>query len=98
MFGVPLSSVVNTGFPRNDRLFGFDRKTILNQMDIDHSKFVFFWLPTYRKSVIGVIRNDGVDVGNPIVGLAVIVGVGVTVGVGVGVDDGHGTSTTYVYA
>jgi CDP-glycerol glycerophosphotransferase (TagB/SpsB family) len=65
IFDVDLNSVKITGFPRNDRLFGFDRFKTLNKFNIDESKFVFFWLPTYRKSVVGVFRTDGVDVGNP---------------------------------
>lgn len=65
IFSTPYDSVKITGFPRNDRLFGFDKTTILKALNIDDSKLVLFWLPTFRKSVIGDIRVDGVDAGNP---------------------------------
>ncbi|MDP2088744.1 MAG: CDP-glycerol glycerophosphotransferase family protein [Flavobacteriaceae bacterium] len=65
MFDVPFDSVEITGFPRNDNLIIGNRNEILSKFKIAGNKFIFIWLPTYRRSVIGEIMNDGVETGNP---------------------------------
>ncbi|MBS3992787.1 MAG: CDP-glycerol glycerophosphotransferase family protein [Bacteroidetes bacterium] len=64
MFDVPIESVKITGFPRNDRLFLGNKKDILTKLGFDYSKFTFFWLPTFRKSVTGYKTLDGIEAGN----------------------------------
>lgn len=67
-FGVPQSSVLRTGYPRNDNLLkGLANRTeIIRQLDLkqDYDRIIL-WMPTYRQSIKGDIRLDGVDVGNP---------------------------------
>lgn len=48
-----------TGFPRNDMLFNTDNA--LNKLGIDRGKYknIIIWMPTYRKSVVGSIRQEG---------------------------------------
>jgi|TARA_B110000908_G_scaffold162473_1_gene207973 CDP-glycerol glycerophosphotransferase (TagB/SpsB family) len=55
--------VVDIGLPRNDRLFS-DRSDVLSKIGLGEDKHLFAWLPTYRKSVCGDIRSDGIDYGN----------------------------------
>ena len=64
--GMPLSKTLITGLPRNDLLHSHDPGAIWQKAGIDRSKYdkVFFWLPTYRKSVLGYLTNDGVEVDN----------------------------------
>ncbi len=65
-FGVPLENVKVTGIPRNDLLDVAEPDAIFEQAGIDRSKYkkVCFWLPTYRKSVLGYIGEDGTEVDN----------------------------------
>jgi CDP-glycerol glycerophosphotransferase (TagB/SpsB family) len=59
----PNGAVIDTGLPRNDRLF-LDPESTLHQLGIpDHHKLVT-WLPTYRRSVRGEFRSDGTEYGN----------------------------------
>ncbi|MFD2158966.1 CDP-glycerol glycerophosphotransferase family protein [Rubritalea tangerina] len=64
-FGVSCNRVLTVGSPRNDYLFA-EGASIWNWMEIDRSQYakVFIWLPTYRQSVVGDIRTDGLEVGN----------------------------------
>ena len=59
----PFGEVVATGLPRNDRLFS-DRKEVFRKLGIAEETRLIAWLPTYRKSVRGEIREDGIDTGN----------------------------------
>jgi CDP-glycerol glycerophosphotransferase len=63
-FGINESSVLNIGLPRNELLIKKDF-SVYNKLDISPDQKVLFWLPTYRKSVVGEIRLDGKDFGNP---------------------------------
>ena len=62
----PFGNTLVTGLPRNDRLLaagnGFWESLGLTAAIAD--KKIIGWLPTYRKSVTGEIRSDGVDSGN----------------------------------
>lgn len=68
-FGVSEESVVITGYPRNDVLLRAKREKehLKNRIDRRFKSFekVIIWLPTFRKSVVGNIRSDGKEVGNP---------------------------------
>lgn len=59
----PRNPTLNTGLPRNDRLFS-DRVEVLRKLELDHARRFIAWLPTYRKSVCGEIRSDGIEYGN----------------------------------
>lgn len=65
-FGMPLEKTLVTGLPRNDLLVNQDPSSIWQKSGIDRSKYekVFFWLPTYRKSVLGYLTEDGVECDN----------------------------------
>ena len=65
-FGLPLEQTLITGIPRNDLLKVDDPTEIWSKAGIDRSKYdkVFFWLPTFRKSVLGYLTEDGVEVDN----------------------------------
>jgi len=62
----PFGDTLVTGLPRNDRLHaagnGCWERLGLTAAIAD--KKIIGWLPTYRKSVTGEIRSDGVDPGN----------------------------------
>ena len=62
----PFENTLVTGLPRNDRLLaaghGFWERLGLTAAIAD--KKIIGWLPTYRKSVTGEIRSDGLDPGN----------------------------------
>lgn len=68
-FGVAESSVLISGYPRNDILLRSktDKNSIKQKIGekLDSFKKIIIWLPTYRKSVIGEIRVDGTEVNNP---------------------------------
>lgn len=67
-FGVPQSSVLRTGYPRNDNLLSgsSNQSEIIRQLGFkERYDRIILWMPTYRKSVKGNICLDGVDVGNP---------------------------------
>lgn len=51
------------GLPRNDRLFS-DRSQVYEKLGLDPEQHLLVWLPTYRKSIYGEIREDGIEVGN----------------------------------
>jgi CDP-glycerol glycerophosphotransferase (TagB/SpsB family) len=62
--GLPLDKVLITGQPRNE--FLFDEKATLNELFNpydDQSKKTILWMPTYRKSDFGEIREDGTSYG-----------------------------------
>jgi CDP-glycerol glycerophosphotransferase len=67
----PFDRVLTTGLPRNDRLFS-DRATVRRKLGLQERQDVrriVAWLPTYRKSVRGEIREDGLESGS-VFGLA----------------------------
>jgi CDP-glycerol glycerophosphotransferase (TagB/SpsB family) len=68
-FGVKQEDVFICGYPRNDILINSKRKKELFKKKISQVLNSFgkmiVWLPTYRKSVKGDIRQDGNEVGNP---------------------------------
>lgn len=53
----------NVGIPRNDRLFS-DRQKVLRKIGVTSANRIIVWLPTYRKSVRGELREDGHEFGN----------------------------------
>lgn len=59
VFGVSKSKVLVTGLPRTDELNKF--KNILSKLKIDGDKYrkKILWMPTFRKTATGSIRNDG---------------------------------------
>lgn len=59
-FNITQENVFVTGLPRNDYLL--TNNNILSKFGIEKKSNtkIFVWLPTYRKSVIGDIRLDGV--------------------------------------
>lgn len=60
-FNVPLNTILNIGLPRNTRLFA-EQNSVKRKLNIN-SKLII-WLPTYRVSIEGDIRTDGIDYGN----------------------------------
>ena len=58
-FGIPKEKVLITGQPVND--YFFSGRDALRDLGIDRNLFnkIVIWLPTYRTSVIGDIREDG---------------------------------------
>lgn len=59
----PGGTVLPFGLPRNDRLFS-DRASVLEKLGLPGGVKLLAWLPTYRKSVRGLPRTDGIDAGN----------------------------------
>ncbi|MCB2350352.1 CDP-glycerol glycerophosphotransferase family protein [Clostridium estertheticum] len=59
VFGVSKSKVLITGLPRNDEINKF--KNILSKLKINGEIYnkKILWMPTFRKSVMAEIRNDG---------------------------------------
>ena len=58
-FGLPKENVLVTGQPCNDMLFNSDES--LRKLGVSTEKYskIIMWMPTYRKSVVGAIHNDG---------------------------------------
>ena len=59
----PHGMVLSSGLPRNDRLFP-NRSEVHKKIGLPDDRKLLAWLPTYRKSVRGLPRTDGVDSGN----------------------------------
>ena len=59
----PVRGVLPLGLPRNDRLFS-DRPAVLEKLGLPAESRVIAWLPTYRRSVRGLPRTDGIAAGN----------------------------------
>ncbi|MES2474567.1 MAG: CDP-glycerol glycerophosphotransferase family protein [Verrucomicrobiota bacterium] len=59
----PQGEILAVGLPRNDRLF-CDRDSVMDKLNLDSSIRLFAWLPTYRKSVRGFPRTDGIETGS----------------------------------
>ena len=51
------------GLPRNDRLFS-NREDVLRKVGVPGCKHIIVWLPTYRTSIRGELREDGREFGN----------------------------------
>ena len=65
-FGVSKDRVLVSGLPRNDLMMSEDPASIWQKSGIDRAKYdkVFFWLPTFRKSVLGFLTEDGIECDN----------------------------------
>ena len=59
----PGGDLLTAGLPRNDRLFR-PRREVLEKLSLDPEQKLLLWLPTYRTSLRGLPREDGVDYGN----------------------------------
>ncbi|MCH7227979.1 CDP-glycerol glycerophosphotransferase family protein [Haloferula sp. A504] len=59
----PGGDILATGLPRNDRLF-VPRHEVFEKLSLDPGQRLVLWLPTYRTSLRGLPREDGVDYGN----------------------------------
>ena len=59
----PFGGVLPIGLPRNDRLFS-DRVKVLDKLGLPVGCRLLAWLPTYRRSVRGLPRTDGVASNN----------------------------------
>lgn len=59
----PVSGVLPLGLPRNDRLF-CDRGKVFEKLGLPAGGRLMVWLPTYRKSVRGLPRLDGIASNN----------------------------------
>lgn len=61
-FDMNLDQVLTVGLPRNDVLYtgasDFLRNHILETIGVSEKKSILVWLPTYRVSTLGDIRND----------------------------------------
>jgi len=66
VFGMAKEKVLISGSPRNDLLNVENPQEVWEKAGIDRTKYdkVFLWLPTYRKSVVGDLHLDGVEVDN----------------------------------
>lgn len=58
-FGCPPQRCLVTGLPRNDLLFDPPSLSQLLGRDFPDTDRMVLWMPTYRKSVVGDIREDG---------------------------------------
>ena len=65
-FGISQNRVLITGLPRNDLLHSDNPYSVWEKTGIDRSRYdkVFFWLPTFRKSIVGYLCEDGVECDN----------------------------------
>lgn len=63
---IPRARVAVTGLPRNDAMIRASRRRRPDTLSrvIDASKPLVVWLPTYRSSIVGEIRQDGRDFHN----------------------------------
>ncbi len=60
------SRLVETGLPRNDRMLRASRAPRPEALTrLTAGRPMVLWLPTYRRSVLGELRLDGVDFANP---------------------------------
>lgn len=59
----PFGGVLPIGLPRNDRLFS-DRSKVFEKLGLPAGRRLMVWLPTYRRSVRGLPRTDGIAAGN----------------------------------
>lgn len=64
---VPLDKVIPLGFSRNDRLINaFANKiTIKEKLGFSKYQHIIIWMPTYRSTVEGDSRSDGIQYDNP---------------------------------
>lgn len=66
-FNLESENVIKIGSPRNDTIV---KPSLFNFHDIFNNDYpVIAWLPTYRKTVTGVNRSDGIQLKNSISGL-----------------------------
>ena len=66
-FGVPIETVVDTGLPRNDRLFLYSdqKESVLAKANVENKyDKVVFWLPTYRDTPYASLCDGDPDTGN----------------------------------
>lgn len=63
-FGVSPESILQYGLPRNEVLSTKNISIRKKIVKTENTKLIL-WLPTYRKSKIGEIREDGIDFDNP---------------------------------
>jgi CDP-glycerol glycerophosphotransferase (TagB/SpsB family) len=58
-FGLASDDILVSGQPRNDLLF--EKSNCLEKLNIQKGRYrkIFLWTPTYRKSMIGALHNDG---------------------------------------
>jgi CDP-glycerol glycerophosphotransferase (TagB/SpsB family) len=66
-FGVPIETVVDTGLPRNDRLFLYadQKESVLAKANVENKyDKVVFWLPTYRDTPDDPLCDDDGDTEN----------------------------------
>jgi CDP-glycerol glycerophosphotransferase (TagB/SpsB family) len=59
----PRGVVLPIGLPRNDRLFS-NRARAFEKLALPGDRKLLVWLPTYRKSVRGLPRADGIETNN----------------------------------
>ena len=59
----PKQPALTCGLPRNDRLFS-NRAEVFQKLGLNPKQRLLAWLPTYRKSVRGQLRQDGTEYGN----------------------------------
>lgn len=59
----PHGQVLSSGLPRNDRLFSKPDE-ILRKLGLNADQKLLTWLPTYRTSVLGLPRIDGIKSNN----------------------------------
>jgi CDP-glycerol glycerophosphotransferase len=59
----PFGGVLPIGLPRNDRLFS-DRGRVFDKLGLPAGRRLIVWLPTYRRSVRGLPRTDGIAADN----------------------------------
>lgn len=64
---VDVAKVVPLGFCRNDRLMDayMKKEAIKKELDFDKFHRIIIWMPTFRSSIEGDIRVDGVQYDNP---------------------------------
>ena len=63
-WGVPVERIPVLGLPRNDVLMSKNPSPAAERLRNGEGRRLVVWLPTYRRSVRGQLREDGTDAGN----------------------------------
>ena len=63
-WGLAQEQVLITGLPRNDRLLRASARRRDPALEVPDATPLVMWLPTYRRSVMGHLREDGIEHGN----------------------------------
>jgi CDP-glycerol glycerophosphotransferase (TagB/SpsB family) len=63
-WAIPMDRIPVLGLPRNDILLGENSGIPQGGREPEGPRRLVVWLPTYRRSILGQLREDGADAGN----------------------------------